>query len=113
MDSTYNVYGVVNDNTVISGTNADYLNAIQKVDSDESSKTLFDGLYTASLNMFNETNDKQIEANQQQIDYLTGKTDNMLGVIMAQESALSSLNFTVQVTNKMVEVYKQIMQIQI
>ncbi len=55
----------------------------------------------------------QIEANQQQIDYLTGKTDNMLGVIMAQESALSSLNFTVQVTNKMVEVYKQIMQIQI
>ncbi len=74
---------------------------------------VFDGLYSASINMFDEVNDMQKIANQEQIDYLTGKTDNMLGVIMAQERALSSLNFTVQVTNKMVDVYKQIMQIQI
>ncbi len=92
-------------------------NLINKINegtiTNESNKAVFEGLYSASLNMFNDTNDMQKVANKEQIDYLTGKTDNMLGVVMAQERALSSLNFTVQVTNKMVDVYKQIMQIQI
>ncbi len=79
----------------------------------EPTGAMFESFYTASMDMFNEVNDAQIEGNKQQMDYLTGKTDNILGVIMAQERALSSLNFTVQVTNKMVEVYKQIMQMQI
>ncbi len=95
------------------------INSIDKINNDATiiknneTSAVFDGLYSASINMFNEVNDMQKVANQEQVDYLTGKTDNILGVIMAQESALSSLNFTVQVTNKMVDVYKQIMQIQI
>lgn len=82
-------------------------------DTIKTSGDIFNTLYEASINLVEEVNEKQHASNQAQMDFLTGKTDNVLGVIMAQESALSSLNFTVQVTNRMVEVYKQIMQIQV
>ncbi len=106
MNISNNISGI---NPIVTDTSIDNT----KTTISESRGESFDSFYTASMNMFNETNDMQIQANQAQMDYLTGKTDNMLGVIMSQERALSSLNFTVQVTNKMVEVYKQIMQIQI
>ncbi len=108
MDLTYNIYGVTNS----SGATMAQAMTPTKVENNDK-VSAFEGFYSASLDMFNEVNDAQLDANKQQIDFLTGKTDNVLGVIMAQESALSSLNFTVQVTNKMVEVYRQIMQIQI
>ncbi len=84
-----------------------------KLNKDKTSGVFFEDIYKASINLYDEVNEKQFESNKAQMDFVTGKTDNVLGVIMAQESALSSLNFTVQVTNRMVEVYKQIMQIQV
>ncbi len=109
MDLSLNVNGLTNTVEV----NTPYNPTISVSENEKTSGDAFEGLYTASMNLFNETNEMQFEAKQQQIDFLTGKTDNMLGVIMAQERALSSLNFTVQVTNRMVEAYQKIMQIQI
>ncbi|MDL2248873.1 flagellar hook-basal body complex protein FliE [Tyzzerella sp. OttesenSCG-928-J15] len=47
------------------------------------------------------------------MDYITGKTDDMLAVVTAEQRAYTALNFTVQVTNKVVEAYKQIISMQI
>jgi len=37
----------------------------------------------------------------------------MLAVILAQEKAYTSLNFTVQVTSRIIDAYREIMRIQV
>ncbi len=73
----------------------------------------FEDIYKASMNMVEETSNYQKNATQLQMDFVSGKTDDILAVTMAQEKALTSLNFTVQITNKLVDAYKQIMQLQV
>ncbi len=77
------------------------------------SKSSFDNFYKAAIELFDETNGYQIKAQQQEIDYATGKTDNILSVLLAQNRAYSSLNFTVSVTNKIIESYREIMRMQL
>ncbi len=76
-------------------------------------ENMFDKIYQASIDVIEETNAYQKAAEQAQMEFVTGKTDNMLDVVMAQEKAMVSLNFTVQVTNKVLESYQKIMQIQV
>lgn len=77
------------------------------------SKGSFDEFLQAATDMWNETNTYELAAQKAQLDYVAGKDDNVLGVLLAQERAYSSLNFTVQVTNKIVEAYREIMRMQI
>jgi len=73
----------------------------------------FESFYNAYLNIIDETNSYQLQADQIQLDYAAGKTDDMLAVTLAQEKAYASLNFTVQVTNKLIDAYREIMRLQI
>ncbi len=75
--------------------------------------SLFEQFYTAALDVVDETNLYSQQAEQMQRDFALGKTDNVLAVTMAQEKATSTLNFTVQVTNKVIEAYREIMRIQL
>jgi len=74
---------------------------------------VFEQYFNACLDVLNEVNEQQITADQLQIDFATGRTNNMLSVIMAQEQAATSLNFTVQVTNKLLEAYREIIRQQV
>lgn len=67
----------------------------------------------AYFNAFKVTNDFQKESNQAQLDYATGKSDDILAVSMAQEKATTALTFTVQLTNRMLSSYKEIMSMQL
>jgi len=71
----------------------------------------FDSFFNAYMNMVSETNNYQIASDQAQLDYAAGRTDDMLAVMLSQEKATASLNFTIQVTNKIIEAYKEIMRI--
>ena len=73
----------------------------------------FANFFRASLDMFNDTNRLQNLADQAQINFATGQDTNMLTVILAQERANSALSFTVQVTGRIVEAYREIMRMQI
>jgi flagellar hook-basal body complex protein FliE len=75
--------------------------------------TTFDDMFKAALDVINETNTLQVEAEQLQVDFATGRTDDVLSVLLAQDKAYSALNFTVQVTNKIIESYREIMRMQI
>jgi flagellar hook-basal body complex protein FliE len=77
------------------------------------SKGAFDAVFDAALDIVNETNKYQKNADAMQQDFATGRTDNILSVLLAQQRAYSSLNFTVQVTNKIIESYREIMRMQI
>lgn len=85
-----------------------------KISGEEASNpNMFDAILKASSKMYEETNVLQKNANDIQIAFATGQTDNVLDVMLAQEKALTSINYTVQITNKVVDAYKEIMQIQI
>ncbi len=73
----------------------------------------FTSFFDASINMLNQTNNYQADAKQLQLDFASGKTDDMLAVTLAQEKAMTALNFTVQVTNKFMDAYNEIMRIQL
>lgn len=80
---------------------------------DSKGKGTFGQFYEAALNIYSDTNQYQVAADKAQLDFVSGKNDDMLTVMMAQEKAYASLNFTVQVTNKVIEAYREIMRIQI
>jgi flagellar hook-basal body complex protein FliE len=73
----------------------------------------FDEFFDAAVEMVAKTNEYQQKADRAQLDLASGKTDDMLAVLLAQEKAYSSLNFTVQVTSKAIESYREIMRMQI
>jgi len=73
----------------------------------------FGDFYDAALNSLGRTNAYMSAANQAQLDFAAGKTDDILAVMLAQERAFSSLNFTVQVANRVIEAYREIMRMQL
>jgi flagellar hook-basal body complex protein FliE len=75
-------------------------------------KNNFESFFNSAMDVINETNRFNLRAEQLQTDLATGKTDDILMVLMAQDRAFSSLNFTVQVTNKIIESYREIMRMQ-
>lgn len=73
----------------------------------------FESVFNAAMDVIQETNGFQLAASQAQTDLATGRTDDILAVMLAQEKAYSSLNYTVQVTNKIIESYREIMRMQL
>jgi len=73
----------------------------------------FSAFFGAALNMVTDTNRFQNEANQLQLDFATGRIDDILAVQMAMGRANDSLTFTAQVTNSVIEAYREIMRMQI
>lgn len=91
----------------------DQANATKNSVSKSDNGSVFEAFLDASTKMYSETNALQKEVEVQQIAFATGETDNILDVMLAEQKASTALTFTVQVTNKVIEAYKEIMQIQL
>jgi len=76
-------------------------------------KNIFDDVFKAALTVFNDTNNFQKIADKTQVDFASGKHDDMLAVLMAEQKATASLELTVLVTGKVIEAYREIMRIQL
>ncbi|MCL2851767.1 MAG: flagellar hook-basal body complex protein FliE [Defluviitaleaceae bacterium] len=74
---------------------------------------VFDDVLSSAMAMFNRTNDLQQQADVAQLDFIMGRNDNFLTVILAQERAHSSMNFTVNVVSRAVQAYQEIMRMQV
>lgn len=74
---------------------------------------VFDDIFNAAMAVFNDVNAHQLAADRAQLDFATGRTDDMLAVIMAEQRAYTALDFTVQVTSRAIEAYREIMRIQL
>lgn len=88
-------------------------NNISSDDTAKAKSTIFDDFYKAALNLYEQTNTFQINAENAQLDFAAGKTDDILDVVIAQRKASTTLQFTAQVTNKVLEAYKEILRIQL
>ncbi|WP_317367309.1 flagellar hook-basal body complex protein FliE [uncultured Tyzzerella sp.] len=84
------------------------------VNVDKMSKTdPFSKFFDQAVNLLDETNVIQKDVEQKQIDFITGKSDDMIALSMAQSRANSAIQFTSQVTNKILTAYQEIMRIAI
>ena len=80
---------------------------------DEEGRSAFDHFLQAYMDVVNETNYRQHVSDMEQVNFVTGRSNDMLTVVLAQERANSTLNFTVQITNRIVEAYREIMRMQV
>lgn len=72
----------------------------------------FENLFQSALNMVNESNELTNAAEKAEISYALGLTDSTHDLQVAQQKANISLQYTVAVRNKVLEAYKEIMNIQ-
>jgi len=64
-------------------------------------------------NALNDTNDLLLEADSISNEFAAGKTDNIQQVLIATEKADIALQFTMQIRNKILDAYNEIMRMQI
>ncbi|MCL2572959.1 MAG: flagellar hook-basal body complex protein FliE [Defluviitaleaceae bacterium] len=82
---------------------------IQEVETAQS----FDTIFSAYMDMVNSAGRMEAQAQSLQIGFALGEHDDMLSVVLAQEMAYTSLYFTVQVTNRIIQAYQEIMRMQV
>lgn len=73
----------------------------------------FDNLLSSAINMYKETDDYQKAAEESEINFALGYSTSTHDLAIAQQKANISLQYTVQVTKKALEAYKELMNIQI
>ncbi len=100
------------DISTISHVSSDYIKeAIAK--SNQPKDDSFDSLFQSMVNMVDETNDFQNSAESAEIQFALGESTSTHELQIAQEKANIALQYTVAVRDKMIEAYKEIMNMQI
>jgi len=79
----------------------------------DETRSPFGSFFDAAMGMVNDANQMQLDARQLQFDFATGRLDDILAVQMGMDRAGNALTFTTQVTNRVIEAYREIMRMQI
>ena len=72
----------------------------------------FDSLFQSALGMLEETNALSNMAEEEEINFAMGYTDNLHDLLVAQQKANISLQYVVAVRNSVIDAYKEIMNLQ-
>jgi len=89
------------------------LTVLQNPAADESEFNPFAAMFNAAMDVLDDTNRMVANAQQYQLDFATGRVDDILAVQMAMDRANNAINFTSQITNRVIEAYREIMRMQI
>lgn len=73
----------------------------------------FGTVLSAAMDMLTETNDLQNDSQSAKIQFALGEADNPHDMQIAEQKALTALQYTVAVRDKMMEAYREIMNMQI
>lgn len=100
--------------TQLTGISSDYLNTFAKTESlvpgDDDS---FSAALSAAMKSVDETNDLQNTAESEEIRFALGEVENPHDLMIAETKANVALQYTVAVRDKLVDGYKEIMQMSI
>ena len=97
------------------------VNRIQALDSSLSvnsvkekteSSGAFEALYQSAIGLLEETNRYTHEAEEAQMSYMLGLNDNVHDLLIAQNKANLSLQYTVAIRNGVLDAYKELMAMQ-
>lgn len=95
--------------TPLSSINASTENSVLRQDSQED----FDSVLASAINMLSETNQLQNDAQSAKIQFALGEAENPHDMQVAAAKASEALQYTVAIRDKMLEAYKEIMNMQI
>lgn len=95
------------------GTNDAILQQLSSAKVATDNKTSFDNLLNSAISMYKEADDLQKAAEQSEMNFVLGYSNSIHEVAAAQQKANISLQYTVSVTNKVLDVYKELLNMQI
>lgn len=102
------------DITQLSGVSSNYLNTYAKntalMQEDDKS---FSTVLNSAMGMLSETNALQNKAESEEIRFALGQAENTHDLLIAQSKASIALQYTVAVKDKLVDAYKEIMNMQV
>lgn len=75
-------------------------------------ESAFEKMYQSAIGLLEETNRYTHEAEEAQMAYALGLNDNIHDLMIAQNKANLSLQYTVAIRNGILEAYREIMQMQ-
>lgn len=73
----------------------------------------FESLLSSAVNMYKEADTYQKNAEQAEINFALGYSTSTHDLALAQQKANIALQYTVRVTNKAIEAYKELMNMQL
>ncbi|BCJ95251.1 flagellar hook-basal body complex protein FliE [Anaerocolumna cellulosilytica] len=82
--------------------------SVEKTDRNET----FEKLFRSALDMVNETNDLTNAAEEAEMAFALGLNNNTYDLQVAQTKATMSLQYTLEVRNRVLDAYKEIMNLQ-
>ena len=88
-------------------------NAIAGVKATEDNTNAFAGIFQTALDNISQTNAYLSDAENEELKFSMGLTNNTHDLTIALEKASTALQYTVAVRDKLLEAYKEIMQMQI
>lgn len=93
---------------------SDYVKStISKSDTVSTDKNgTFDSFFQSALDMINETNQLSNQAELEEIKFLTGESESTHDLTIALEKAEVALQYTVAFRDKVLDAYKEIMNMQ-
>ena len=100
----------------LSGISSQYLNnySTASVDTNTEEETRsFGAIFDAMIQSLEETNDLHNIAESEEIKFALGESENTHDLLIAQTKATVALQYTVAVRDKLIEAYREIMQMQI
>ena len=97
-------------NNVVPSYLTDVANSASQVDGQDKE---FSGILQSMMNMVNEANDAHNQAEAAEMQFELGYATNTHELNAAQEKADIALNYTIAVRDRMLEAYKEIMNMQV
>lgn len=79
----------------------------------EETGNLFQSMLNTALDNINNTNALLSDAENEEVKFALGETENTHDLVIALYKASTALQYTVAIRDKFIEAYKEIMQIQI
>lgn len=73
----------------------------------------FSDVLSAAMGSIEETNDLQNSAEQEEVRFALGESDNTHDLLVAETKAAVALQYTVAVRDKIIDAYKELMQMSI
>ena len=95
----------------INGSEISGLDYISKNPESKSESVSFESVFSSAINLIKDTNELSNKAEEEEIKYSLGY-DNTSELLVAQNKANISLSYTVAVRDKLLEAYKEIMNMQ-
>ena len=97
----------------IAGTERTTLAGILEKQDKKAEGTLFDAFLNSAIDNIKTTNEYLSDAENEEIKFAMGETENAHDLTIALQKASTALQYTVSVRDKLLDAYKELMQMQI